>query len=125
MYQFTALPEWKLYFVDYKSLKQFIRNNSGESDERLVDIFLKKLELEKAKIARFYNGKIEFCLNYLDSDLKVRVNALKSGQDADHAAKLELFMYAKKSLDDFDRELNLLAEYVKLNDVAFYKILKK
>jgi cytidyltransferase-like protein len=35
------------------------------------------------------------------------------------------FVYAKKSLSTFDRELDLLMEFLSLNATAFYKILKK
>ena len=61
-----SLPEWRVYFIDYKALKTCIRTLASlrfsERYENLCETFDNKLESELEKVVRFYEMKIAWSL---------------------------------------------------------------
>lgn len=51
-----SLPEWRVYFIDYKALKKHIKalQATQEAYERLCEMFNERLEAELDKVAKFY-----------------------------------------------------------------------
>ena len=68
-----GLPEWRVYFVDYKGLKRCIKalqkqaadSSPAPGYDALRAQFDERLECELAKVARFYEMKIQWALAQL------------------------------------------------------------
>jgi cytidyltransferase-like protein len=190
-----TLKEWRFYAVDYKELKQTLKNctqaddSSGgkDADEKIEEhmaAFFDILKASESKLQKFYEDKEQWALTYMKT-LEERVESLResasspgspaeepassvaSADDlsdngmtvaspshiADFTVSLDKlsrrdsdgnsewlkdeyrrmgkskhfhdFIYSKKSLVTFDRELSFLLEFLDLNKTAFSKILKK
>jgi len=66
------------------------------------------------------------CSEVSDSSTESSVSWLKDEyRRVGHSKHFQSFIYAKKSLATFDRELDLLLEFLNLNATAFSKIMKK
>jgi len=123
-----ALPEWKLYFLDYKALKMIIRQISNCADEEHIQQFFTKLSAEQEKIAKFYIDKESWCFQHfekLNQQVRHLFNIYSQRDDQEKNQTIDIFYYTTKALLDFDRELIFLDDYVQLNSKAFHKILKK
>jgi len=123
-----ALPEWKLYFLDYKALKVIIKQISSSTDEEHIQLFFTKLAAEQEKIVKFYLDKENWCLQHfekLNQQARHLFNMNSQMSESEKTKTLDLFCYTTKALIDFDRELSFLDDYIQLNFKAFHKILKK
>lgn len=196
-----TLKEWKFYYVDYKQLKQILKNEQQAADDmnfglnvddlvventaKLQSSFDEVLSTSEEKLSKFYHDKESWALSYFMTlqkrvqDLKAAAEAAEdsvpgspsslSSEDGDmitsssptciaddlpfrlvnltkghhrsldnEAAYLkdayrkmgasqhfQAYIYAKKSLVTFKRELDLLLEFLDINTTAFSKILKK
>lgn len=191
-----TLKEWKFYYVDYKQLKQTLKNSAADADkdmpcndvEELWSSFDDILSTSERKLSKFYYDKESWAVDYfvtlqkrvedlrasaptppvepgspssLDSSdgdlmttssptciadvlplrlekLTMRSNLCSDNDDGEAAVYLKEayrnmgasqhfqdYIYAKKSLVTFQRELDLLLEFLDINTTAFSKILKK
>jgi len=169
----NTLNEWRYYSVNYKKLKQSLKN--GELDK-----FEAILEESKTNIGKFYTSKENWAMEYLEQlkvhvekltevaqknmdakseknsdevdndssddessdeeeenelgDKKIATSAWKSHEVEDLKIRMrsiaecehfKAYIYCKKSLDTFHREIQLLLDFLELNFTAFGKILKK
>ena len=97
----TSVPEWKLAYIDYKSLKQDISNDI------LQDLFIENLDKELKKINNFYFNQI----NEFDAKWRFILTTPKKE--------------TKRLLRDFYQLNEFLENYQKLNKIGFVKIIKK
>lgn len=81
-----------------------------------VGVDADNLQVELGKLAMNSNGKIDGDDGEYLKQAYRRMGASKHFQD---------YIYAKKSLVTFLREIDLLLEFLDINKTAFYKILKK
>lgn len=182
-----SIKEWKVYYVDYKGLKQKIKKaaedaNRDDDKDELRSSFDDLLTTSEETISKFYNSKESWAHQYYEV-LENRVEDLRASAEAEdlpgspsslsssdgdvltmssptfagdfplrleeltntnkHSADNEAaylkeayrkmgaskhfqaYIYAKKSLVTFKRELDLLLEFLEINTTAFSKILKK
>lgn len=177
------LNEWKFYYVDYKELKQSLKNELGDEDDDVQTSFDKILHKSEDKMAKFYSDKESWAISYLAS-LEKRVQQLRESasepsspsslssngsifsldedggltassptgiadlqQSLERLSKTNIngeasylkeayrrvgaskhfedYIYSKKALDTFQREIDLLLEFLEINTTALTKILKK
>lgn len=185
-----TLKEWRFYAIDYKALKKALKSKEGAADK---DEFFRIYEQSQEKIAKFYEDKEKWALEYMKT-LEQRVEDLRASATSPPSPSLEsslssssslseddgmmlggkidmdlisstsptsirlqqslahlenrqkggnqewlkeeyrrtgkskhfqAYIYAKKSLMTFARELDLLGEFINLNYTGFSKILKK
>ena len=115
-------PKWRPAYVDYKGLKRYIKEMPFPTD----DIFIRKLQLELAKIANFYDGQCDTLpprLAYIEKRLAVELQPppKNNGQlRANKDIKQTRFL-----LRELYRFCMFLLNFQKLNRIAFMKILKK
>jgi cytidyltransferase-like protein len=179
----STLKEWKFYYVDYKELKQTLKNEFADDDNDIHASFDEILRKSEEKMAKFMLDRESWAISYLTS-LEKRVQQLREsasqpsspsslgsngsisslGDDgnltagsptgiADLQQSLERlskttingeasylkdayrrmgmskhfqdYIYSKKALVTFQREIDLLLEFLEINKMAFSKILKK
>jgi hypothetical protein len=96
----TSVPEWKLMYIDYKSLKRTVSQ----------EIFIQNLDNELKKIRHFYYNQI----NEFDSKWSFILSNKETNKKE-----------TKKLLRDFHQLNEFLENYQKLNKIGFVKIIKK
>mmetsp|Transcript_21188 Transcript_21188/g.50369 ORF Transcript_21188/g.50369 Transcript_21188/m.50369 type:complete len:413 (+) Transcript_21188:892-2130(+) len=180
----NAQKEWRFYYVDYKALKQVIKNKDIDDVPKTFDDILDKAE---DKLAKFYLDRESWAVDYFNSmqkrvqqlresasepgspsslssddnesvenddptmsgltassptgiaeDLKESLEKLTKNVSSGDAAFLkeayrkmgtskhfQNYIYCKKALTTFNRELDLLLNFLEINTTAFSKALKK
>jgi cytidyltransferase-like protein len=178
----NSQKEWRFYYVDYKALKQVIKNKDIDDTQAAFDTIMSKAE---DKLSKFYMDRESWAVDYFTS-LEKRVQQLResasepgspsslssnSSVENDEPTAAEMttssptgiaedlkesleklcknvssgdgaylkdayrrmgaskhfqdFIYCKKALVTFNRELQLLLAFLEVNTTAFSKILKK
>uniref|UniRef100_A0A7S4MJY2 SPX domain-containing protein n=1 Tax=Prymnesium polylepis TaxID=72548 RepID=A0A7S4MJY2_9EUKA len=126
----ARMPQWREHVLQYKSLKQLIRQSMdqqarGASSEELVAAFTQLLDAEVGRVNNFYMDRIEEGVIIL-SALRQQGDGVVAAAAASIGLGLVEQRHAcKQSLVTFHLNLLILQNYVALNFMAISKILKK
>lgn len=131
------LPEYALYFLDYKAMKKLIKRLAVQpADDPSIEARHKRLQQNKAtfffqlereleKVTSFYTQK--------EHELQVRLDVLVQKQQAaasggmlGEASRASMaYIALHEGLQRFRRDLDRLEQFVELNATGFAKVLKK
>lgn len=131
------LPEYALYFLDYKAMKKLIKRLAVQpADDPSIEARHKRLQQNKAtfffqlereleKVTSFYTQK--------EHELQVRLDVLVQKQHAaasggmlGEASRASMaYIALHEGLQRFRRDLDRLEQFVELNATGFAKVLKK
>lgn len=128
----SCVSEWQLAYVDYKSLKKYVKGVANNSE----DAFLRELQLQLHKVVQFYHqqcatlpGRMAFIDNMINQEIGIPVAGTEDAHDASPLGSTRNTMkdikYARFLLKEYHHYCMFLVNYQKLNKIAFAKILKK
>jgi cytidyltransferase-like protein len=139
------VQEWRFYALDYKALKQTLKQkNKTTKLSPDTEEFHRILTANENKLALFYEKQKQWSEHYMtqmeesvkelqrqaeaEANETCRRQSLSLKEEYEQTAgspHFKAYLYAKKALDSFHRELQLLQQFFQLHQVAFSKILKK
>mmetsp|Transcript_16483 Transcript_16483/g.28259 ORF Transcript_16483/g.28259 Transcript_16483/m.28259 type:complete len:740 (-) Transcript_16483:558-2777(-) len=133
-------PEWSSYYVNYKALKDLIKEAQAEAENggaggpafspRTTSLTVQRVTNQKASASERFFKKLEEEVKKINDftaslvmELRKKLSLLleKAPKAADESAKKQLLAEAKKVGDEF----LALEKFVNLNYMGFHKILKK